>query len=103
MGDNGARTSAPAYVRTADWSPFLMAASPSSSSRSRPFPGIALYSTVVCVLAVVAAVVSFVKGGWLVGVVWVLLVGLTSNMAWYYTRRARARRTGGGERTPAQG
>lgn len=85
-----------------------MAASPSSSPRSRPFRGTALYSTAVCVLAAVAAAVSFVKGSWLVGVVWVLLVGLTSNMAWYYARRARAGRTGagrtgGGERTPAQG
>ncbi|MET9859881.1 hypothetical protein ABZY93_11295 [Streptomyces smyrnaeus] len=52
--------------------------------------GLALYATVICVLAVVAAVVSFAKGSWL-GVVWVLLAGLTSNMAWYYHRRtARA-------------
>lgn len=51
--------------------------------------GFALYATVVCALAVVAAVVSFVKGSW-VGIIWVLLAGLTSNMAWYYARRARA-------------
>ncbi|AXK37641.1 hypothetical protein DVA86_25770 [Streptomyces armeniacus] len=55
----------------------------------RPPRGIALYSTVVCLLAVVAAVVSFAKGSWL-GIVWVLLAGLTSNMAWYYVRRGRA-------------
>lgn len=56
-----------------------------------PFPrGLALYSAVACVLAVAAAVVSFVNGLWL-GVVWVLLAGLTSNMTWYYVRRDRAR------------
>ncbi|MET4926139.1 hypothetical protein P3L51_27950 [Streptomyces sp. PSRA5] len=52
-------------------------------------PRLALYALVVCLLSVAAAVVSFVRGsGWL-GVVWVLLVGLSSNMAWYYLRRAR--------------
>ncbi|MFB8181964.1 hypothetical protein ACFC8N_39265 [Streptomyces sp. NPDC055966] len=40
----------------------------------------------VCCLAVVAAVVSFIRGGW-VGIVWVLPAGLASNMAWYYARR----------------
>ncbi|MEU6537672.1 hypothetical protein [Streptomyces sp. NPDC047000] len=40
-----------------------------------------------CVLAVAAAVVSFAQGSWL-GVVWVLLAGVTSNMGWYYLRRA---------------
>ncbi|OEV02465.1 hypothetical protein [Streptomyces oceani] len=49
--------------------------------------GLALYALVVCLLAVVAAVVAFANGSWL-GVVWVLLAGLTSNMTWYYTRRA---------------
>ncbi|MGX1545075.1 hypothetical protein [Streptomyces adustus] len=52
-------------------------------------PRLALYSLVVCLLAVVAAVVSFVQGSWL-GVVWVLLAGLSSNMTWYYFKRARA-------------
>ncbi|MDF4250317.1 hypothetical protein [Streptomyces sp. WMMB303] len=52
--------------------------------------GLARYATLICVLAAVAAVVSFANGSWL-GVVWVLLAGLTSNMAWYYHRRtARA-------------
>jgi Na+-translocating ferredoxin:NAD+ oxidoreductase RnfD subunit len=51
-------------------------------------PRIALYTLVVCVLAVAAAVVSFVQGSWL-GIVWVLLAGLSSNMTWYYIRRAR--------------
>ncbi|MFD8812027.1 hypothetical protein ACFV23_11210 [Streptomyces sp. NPDC059627] len=53
-------------------------------------PRLALYALIVCVLAVVAAVVSFVQGSWLIGVVWVLLTGLSSNMTWYYVRRGRA-------------
>lgn len=58
-------------------------------------PRLALCALAVCVLAVAAAVVSFVQGSWL-GVIWVLLAGLSSNMAWYYVRRARtARRTPG--------
>ncbi|MGW0991771.1 hypothetical protein [Streptomyces sp. NPDC002520] len=52
-------------------------------------PRIALYALVVCVLAVAAAVVSFAQGSWL-GIVWVLLAGLSSNMAWYYVKRGRA-------------
>jgi len=51
-------------------------------------PRIALYTLVVCVLAVAAAVVSFAQGSWL-GIVWVLLAGLTSNMTWYYVKRAK--------------
>ncbi|MEE1753223.1 hypothetical protein [Streptomyces sp. SP18CS02] len=54
-----------------------------------PMPRLALYALVVCVLAVVAAVLSFVEGRW-IGIVWVLLAGLSSNMAWYYHRRAKA-------------
>ncbi|MFI5755511.1 hypothetical protein [Streptomyces sp. NPDC051569] len=54
-------------------------------------PRLALYAVIVCVLAVAAAVVSFVQGNWL-GVVWVLLAGLSSNMAWYYLRKARIER-----------
>ncbi|WP_369388834.1 hypothetical protein AB5J72_15500 [Streptomyces sp. CG1] len=50
---------------------------------------LALYALVVCVLAVAAAVVSFARGSWL-GIVWVLLAGLTSNMTWYYVKRGRA-------------
>ncbi|WP_406449497.1 hypothetical protein OG782_10195 [Streptomyces sp. NBC_00876] len=53
-------------------------------------PRLALYSLVVCVLAVAAAVISFTQGSWLLGIVWVLLVGLSSNMSWYYLRRQRA-------------
>ncbi|MFF0061860.1 hypothetical protein ACFYRC_09965 [Streptomyces sp. NPDC005279] len=52
-------------------------------------PRLALYSLIVCTLAVVAAVVSFGQGSSL-GIVWVLVAGLASNMAWYYLRRARA-------------
>lgn len=52
-------------------------------------PRLALYALAVCALAVAAAVVSFVAGMWL-GIVWVLLAGLSSNMAWYYIRRAKA-------------
>lgn len=53
-------------------------------------PRLALYAVAVCVLAVAAAVISFVRGSWPLGIVWVLLVGLSSNMAWYYLRRQRA-------------
>ncbi|MDX3060198.1 hypothetical protein PV394_34545 [Streptomyces sp. NE06-03E] len=53
-------------------------------------PRLALYASIVCVLAVAAAVVSFVQGSVLLGVVWVLLAGLSSNMAWFYLRRHKA-------------
>ncbi|MFF8988370.1 hypothetical protein ACF09H_00070 [Streptomyces sp. NPDC014983] len=63
----------------------------SSVPRQEPavMPRIALYTLVVCVLSLAAAVVSFVQGSWL-GIVWVLLAGLSSNMTWYYVKRARA-------------
>jgi hypothetical protein len=51
-------------------------------------PRLAVYALVVCVLAVAAAVVSFVKGNW-IGIVWVLVAGVSSNMWWYYHRKAR--------------
>ncbi|MEU7379867.1 MULTISPECIES: hypothetical protein [unclassified Streptomyces] len=51
-------------------------------------PRLALYALIVCLLSVAAAVVSFVQGSWL-GVVWILLAGLSSNMTWYYARRGR--------------
>ncbi|GAA2497723.1 hypothetical protein ACFW9F_24645 [Streptomyces sp. NPDC059506] len=54
-------------------------------------PRTALFAVALCVLAVVAAVVSFANGTWL-GVVWILIAGLSSNMAWYYIRRARLER-----------
>ncbi|MFF9062886.1 hypothetical protein ACIRPQ_29760 [Streptomyces sp. NPDC101213] len=55
-------------------------------------PRLAVYSLIVCLLAVAAAVVSFVQGSFL-GVVWVLLAGLSSNMTWYYVKRGKARRS----------
>ncbi|MYS89572.1 MULTISPECIES: hypothetical protein [Streptomyces] len=53
-----------------------------------PARRLALYALIVCVLAVAAAVVSFTRGSWL-GIVWVLLAGLSSNMCWYYVKRGR--------------
>ncbi|WP_030249538.1 MULTISPECIES: hypothetical protein [unclassified Streptomyces] len=55
-------------------------------------PRLAVYALIVCVLSVTAAVVSFVQGSWL-GIVWVLLAGLSSNMTWYYVKRGRARKS----------
>ncbi|MEU7579134.1 hypothetical protein AB0B50_16210 [Streptomyces sp. NPDC041068] len=54
-------------------------------------PRLALYALVVCALAVAAAVLSFARGSFL-GIVWVLLAGLSSNMAWFYLRKEKARR-----------
>ncbi|RFU86718.1 hypothetical protein DY218_10720 [Streptomyces triticagri] len=66
-------------------------------------PRLAVYALVVCVLSVAAAVVAFTQGSWL-GIVWVLLAGLSSNMAWYYLRRGRAaqRPVGGMSGEPSQ-
>ncbi|MCG0285897.1 hypothetical protein [Streptomyces sp. PSAA01] len=61
-------------------------------------PRLALCTLAVCVLAIAAAVVSFARGSWL-GIVWILIAGISSNMAWYYLRKARADR----ERTGAAG
>ncbi|MDF9812813.1 hypothetical protein [Streptomyces sp. SPB162] len=52
-------------------------------------PRLAVYALAVFVLTAAAAVVSFANGSW-TGVVWILLAGLSSNMCWYYVRRARA-------------
>lgn len=49
---------------------------------------LAFQALIVCLVAVAAAVVAFVRGSWL-GIIWLLLAGLTSNLAWYYHRRAR--------------
>jgi Flp pilus assembly protein TadB len=51
-------------------------------------PRLARFALIMCLLAVAAAVVSFANGSWL-GIVWVLLAGITSNMWWYYRRKAR--------------
>ncbi|GCB49926.1 hypothetical protein [Streptomyces sp. NL15-2K] len=55
-------------------------------------PRLALYALAVCVLSVAAAVVSFAQGSFL-GIVWVLLAGLSSNMTWYYVKREKARKS----------
>ncbi|MGW7365274.1 hypothetical protein ACWGI8_17985 [Streptomyces sp. NPDC054841] len=56
-------------------------------------PRLALYAIVICLLAAAAAVVSFVEGSWL-GIIWVLLAGVSSNMAVYYIRRAKIAKQG---------
>ncbi|MCX4739548.1 MULTISPECIES: hypothetical protein [Streptomyces] len=55
-------------------------------------PRLALFTLVVCLLAVTAAVISFARGS-LLGIVWVLLAGLSSNMTWYYLKREKARKS----------
>ncbi|WP_229865166.1 hypothetical protein [Streptomyces spinoverrucosus] len=62
---------------------------PCPPTGAQPMPRLAVYALIVCVLSVAAAVVSFVQGSWL-GIVWVLLAGLSSNMTWYYVKRGRA-------------
>ncbi|WP_413809950.1 hypothetical protein [Streptomyces sp. OE57] len=64
-------------------------------------PRLALCTLAVCVLAIAAAVVSFARGSWL-GIVWILIAGISSNMAWYYLRKARADRADR-ESTSAEG
>ncbi|WKX69995.1 hypothetical protein [Streptomyces sp. XD-27] len=54
-------------------------------------PRLALYSLIVCALAVAAAVVSFAQGLWL-GIVWIFVAGISSNMAWFYLRKAKLER-----------
>lgn len=54
-------------------------------------PRLAVFAIVVCVLAIAAAVVAFVEGS-LLGIVWVLMAGVTSNMAWFYLRKAKAQK-----------
>ncbi|MCM2579362.1 hypothetical protein [Streptomyces meridianus] len=54
-------------------------------------PRLAVFALVVCALAVAAAVVSFARGS-LLGIAWILMAGVSSNMAWYYVRRLRAER-----------
>ncbi|EFE69871.1 MULTISPECIES: hypothetical protein [Streptomyces] len=83
MGDTGRRSSVPRQE------PAVMSPTPPPAQARR----LALYALVVCLLAVAAAVVSFVEGSWL-GVVWVLLAGLSSNMTWYYLKRGRGARDG---------
>ncbi|MET9698775.1 hypothetical protein ABZY31_17870 [Streptomyces sp. NPDC006529] len=54
-------------------------------------PRLAVFALIVCALSVAAAVVAFVEGSFL-GIVWVLLAGVTSNMAWFYLRKDRLSR-----------
>jgi hypothetical protein len=54
-------------------------------------PRLALFALVVCVLALAAAVLSFTRGSFL-GIVWVMMAGVSSNIAWFYIRKARAQR-----------
>ncbi|GAA3874116.1 hypothetical protein [Streptomyces sedi] len=61
-------------------------AAPTSPTTARR---LSLYALALCLLTVAAAVLSFVQGNWF-GIIWVLLAGLSSNMAWYYARKARA-------------
>ncbi|WP_030680126.1 hypothetical protein [Streptomyces rimosus] len=57
-------------------------------------PRLAVFALVVCALAVAAAVVSFIQGSWL-GIVWILMAGISSNMAWFYVRKAKMERAAG--------
>jgi hypothetical protein len=54
-------------------------------------PRLAVFALVVCALAVAAAVVSFMQGNWL-GILWIMMAGVSSNMAWFYLRKAKAER-----------
>ncbi|WP_416966001.1 hypothetical protein [Streptomyces sp. Agncl-13] len=54
-------------------------------------PRLSLLAAIACVFATAAAVLSFLQGNW-IGIVWVMVVGLSSNMSWYYLRRERAER-----------
>ncbi|MFE4259939.1 hypothetical protein [Streptomyces sp. NPDC056883] len=61
-------------------------------------PRLAVFAVVLCVLAVAAAVISFVEGS-LLGIAWVLMAGLTSNMAWFYIRKAKIEKAAAATRT----
>ncbi|MFD9337577.1 hypothetical protein ACFWBF_24735 [Streptomyces sp. NPDC060028] len=61
-------------------------------------PRLAVFAIAVCVLATAAAVVAFVEGSFL-GIIWVLMAGVTSNMAWFYLRKAKAQKAAGAARS----
>ncbi|KAB8168544.1 hypothetical protein FH609_008700 [Streptomyces sp. 3MP-14] len=61
-------------------------AAPNSATQARR---LSRYALLLCLLTVAAAVISFARGDWF-GIIWVLLAGVSSNMAWYYARRARS-------------
>lgn len=60
-------------------------------ARAGQAPRLACYALLVCALTTGAAILSFTQGNWM-GVVWVLMAGLSSNMAWYYVKKARLER-----------
>jgi hypothetical protein len=51
-------------------------------------PRFSLFAFVLAALALIAAVISVAAGFW-VGLLWVLLAGLASNVGWVQLRRAR--------------
>ncbi|WP_235215564.1 hypothetical protein [Phaeacidiphilus oryzae] len=51
-------------------------------------PRFSLFAFILAALALLAAVVSALAGLW-VGLLWVLLAGLASNVGWVQLRRAR--------------
>jgi hypothetical protein len=65
-------------------------------------PRLAVYAFFVFALPAASAAVSFVQGR-MIGIVWVLLAGLSSNMAWFSLRGARSagRSAPGGSATAA--
>ncbi|MFJ5552268.1 MULTISPECIES: hypothetical protein [unclassified Streptomyces] len=60
-------------------------------------PRLAVFALIVCALSVAAAVVAFVNGSFL-GIIWVLLVGVSSNIAWFYIRKAKLAKAAGAPR-----
>jgi hypothetical protein len=52
-------------------------------------PRFALLAFVLAALALLAAVVSVLAGFW-IGLAWVLLAGISSNIGWVQWRRTRA-------------
>ncbi|MGP3947204.1 hypothetical protein [Streptomyces sp. 7N604] len=57
-------------------------------------PRLAVFALAACVLAIAAAVVSFARGSWL-GILWIMMAGVSSNMTWFSLRRAKAERAAG--------
>jgi uncharacterized membrane protein YccC len=55
-----------------------------------PVPRLAVFSLALCLLALAAAVVSFVEGS-LLGILWLVVGGVTSNMYWYYRKSPQNR------------
>ncbi|MFE2725605.1 hypothetical protein [Kitasatospora sp. NPDC059327] len=51
-------------------------------------PRTSLFASIVVVLALAAAVVSVVRGNW-VGLVWIPLAGVASNVLWLNLRREK--------------